>query len=112
MNRPSDSGNIAVELLALGLMAPLLITQTALGLFQQQRCSLAAEQLARESVRFQVSGSLTPETLGLLKTEVSGELGLDPSEISLSVTQPGPGEIWEAEATIGGQTERARMRQQ
>lgn len=106
----SDAGNIGVELLVLGLIAPILITVASLNLFGVERHKLAAQQLARELVRIESrdenATTESPIAVGLVADDLAIEVG----QISYSVGREGS--LVRARVSLLGITETAVMRVQ
>lgn len=114
MNSAGDQGNIAIELLVFGIALPALILGFSLTAFSAQRSSMAAEQLAREAVRFAATGSGDAQTMQLLQEQITEELSLSTGDISLVlIPKPsGTGVIFEAKASVRGAEATALMRKQ
>ena len=117
----NDRGNIALELVSVGLLVPILIVSFALSQLAIQRTALAALQLAKQSARLESLGHFPTEMRTQLISQVAGELNLQPSEITIQTGQSEGGLdlqgismgslIW-AKVSVSGHTETAIMRTQ
>jgi len=107
-----ETGNLGVELLLVGLVLPLIVVQLGLGAFAGQRASLAAQQLAREAVRFAATGRYNQNVEQLLKAQIATELGVAPSEVAVTVASTAAPNTVSANARVAGATETAVMRVQ
>lgn len=107
----SDAGNVAIELVVLGILLPTMVVGFALNLLSVQRSSLAAQQLAREAVRISAIGRWTGKASELLRNSTADELGVETDRVSIEVVQAQNAEVIvaTATATVNGRVEQARM---
>jgi len=107
----SEAGNIAIELVVLGILLPTLLVGFALNLLSAQRSALAAQQLAREAVRMSAIGMWNGKTSELLRGAIADDLGIDSSDVSIEVVQDQRSSLTVATSTarVNGRVERARM---
>lgn len=107
----SEAGNIAIELVVLGILMPMLVVGFGLNLLSAQRSALAAQQLAREAVRMSATGMWNGKTSEFLRGAIADELGIDSSDVSIEVVQDQRSSLTVATSTarVNGRVERARM---
>lgn len=110
MRFDSDRGNIGVELLAVGIIGPLLITFACLQLQGVERQKLASQQLARQLVRIGARDADLSVESDLAVKLTAQNLGMGQDRIIYRVwTDSG---LARAKVTIDGNTETAVMRVQ
>ena len=80
-----DSGNAAVEVLAVALTGGILVCWLSFGLFTAQRDTFAAHHLARQAARLFVLAGGSDEQVQLLPELAARNLHLAGSEVSVKV---------------------------
>ena len=84
-----DSGNAAVEVLAIALIGGSLVCGLSFGLFTAQRDAFAAHQLARQAVRLFVLSGGDEVRAQLLPGLTARDLRLSESQVSLDISSQG-----------------------
>ena len=106
----SEVGNIGVELLVFGLVAPILIAVGSLNLFAVERHKLAAQQLARELVRIESRDQSGAAEWLVAVGLVADDLGIETNQIAYTVRIDGS--LVRARVRLLGISEKAVMRVQ